>query len=79
MTLDPQAEAEAYFLKASEIAHKQQAKSLEIRATMSLSRLLLQDKRSEAHDLLFKINGWFTERFDKKDLQEAEALLKAWA
>jgi predicted ATPase len=71
-----QKEAEEYFLKAIEVACKQQAKSLELRATMSLSRLWQQqDKQTEAHDMLAEIYGWFTEWFDTKDLQEAETLL----
>jgi class 3 adenylate cyclase/predicted ATPase len=75
--LDPQSEAEVYFLKAIEIAQKQQAKSLELRAVMSLSRLWQQQgKQREAHDLLSEIYGWFTEGFDTKDLYEAKALLK---
>jgi len=69
-------EAEGYFLKAIEIAQKQQAKSLELRATMGLSRLWQQQgKRREAHTLLSEIYSWFTEGFDTKDLQEAKALL----
>ena len=72
-----EAEAEACFWKAIEIARKQQAKSLELRAVMSLSRLWQQQgKRAEAHQLLSGIYGWFTEGFDTKDLQEAKALLE---
>jgi class 3 adenylate cyclase/predicted ATPase len=74
---DPQGEAEACFLKAIEIARKQQAKSLELRAVMSLSRLWQQQgKKKEAHEMLAEIYGWFTEGFDTKDLQEAKALIK---
>ena len=70
-------ETEGYFLKAIEIAQKQQAKSLELRATMSLARLWQQQgKRHEAHQMLAGIYGWFTEGFDTKDLQEARALLE---
>jgi predicted ATPase len=73
---NPQVEAEACFLKAIEIARKQQAKSLELRATMSLARLWQQQgKQKEAHEMLAEIYGWFTEGFDTKDLQEAKALL----
>jgi predicted ATPase len=72
-----QKEAEAYFLKAIEIARKQQAKSLELRAVMSLSRLWQQQGRQkDAHQMLAQIYGWFTEGFDTKDLQEAKALLE---
>lgn len=73
---DPQAEAEACFQKALEIAQKQQAKSLELRAATSLARLWQQQgKQKEAHELLSNIYNWFTEGFDTKDLQEAKALL----
>src|SRR5262249_28814511 len=72
----PQEEAEACFLKAINIARQQQAKSLELRAVMSLSRLWRQQgKQKEAHALLSEIYGWFTEGFDTTDLQEAKALL----
>jgi class 3 adenylate cyclase/tetratricopeptide (TPR) repeat protein len=70
-------EAEACFLKAIEIARKQQAKSLELRAVMSMSRLWQrQGKQAEAHTMLSEIYGWFTEGFETKDLQEAKALLE---
>ena len=70
-------EAEACFHKAIEIARRQQAKSLELRAAMSLARLWQQQgKRDEAHQMLAEIYGWFTEGFDTKDLQEAKALLE---
>ena len=70
-------EAEAWFLKALAVARKQQAKSLELRAVMSLSRLWQQQgKKDEARQLLAEIYGWFTEGFDTKDLQEAKALLE---
>jgi DNA-binding winged helix-turn-helix (wHTH) protein/predicted ATPase len=72
-----EAEAETCFLKAIDIARRQQAKSLELRAGMSLSRLWRQQgKKEEARQLLAEIYGWFTEGFDTKDLQEAKALLK---
>jgi len=70
-------EAEECFQKAIEIARKQQAKSLELRAVMSLARLWQQQgKEEEARQMLAEIYGWFTEGFDTKDLQEAKALLK---
>ncbi len=78
LTLNPQAEVEAErcFLKAIEIARKQQAKSLELRATMSLARLWQpQGKHHAARNTLSEIYNWFTEGFDTKDLQEAKALL----
>jgi predicted ATPase len=70
------AEAEAYFQHAIDIARLQQAKSLELRAAMSLSRLWQQQgKREETRQLLAEIYGWFTEGFNTADLQEARALL----
>ncbi len=70
-------EAEACFLKAIEIAQKQQAKSLELRAAVSLARLWRkQDKKAEAYELLSNVYNWFTEGFDTKDLQEAKVLLE---
>ncbi|MBI3245202.1 MAG: AAA family ATPase [Deltaproteobacteria bacterium] len=72
-----QSEAEACFLKALDIAQKQQAKSLELRAVMSLARMWQsQGKKDEAHKMLGEIYHWFTEGFDTKDLQEAKALLE---
>ncbi len=82
---------EACFLKAIDIAQKQQAKSLELRAVMSLVRLRQQQatqaasrtthhearaKLDEAHNMLSEVYTWFTEGFDTKDLQEAKALLE---
>jgi predicted ATPase len=71
-----EAEAEECFRRAIEIARRQQAKSLELRAVMSLSWLWQQQgKKDEARQLLAEIYGWFTEGFDTKDLQGAKALL----
>jgi predicted ATPase len=76
-TPNPQAEAEACFLKAIEIAQRQQAKSMELRATVSLARLWQQQgKKKQARKMLAGIYNWFTEGFDTKDLQEAKALLE---
>ena len=73
----PSTEAEACFLKAIEIARKQQAKSLELRATVSLARLWQQQgKHHAARTTLSEIYNWFTEGFDTKDLQEAKSLLE---
>ena len=73
----PELEAEEYFLKAIEIARKQQAKSLELRTVTSLSRLWQsQGKKEQARQVLAEIYGWFTEGFDTKDLQEAKVLLE---
>jgi predicted ATPase/DNA-binding winged helix-turn-helix (wHTH) protein len=75
-----ESEAEACFHKAIEIARRQQAKSLELRAVLSLSRLWQQQgKKAEARQMLVEIYGWFTEGFDTKDLQEAKALLEELA
>ena len=72
----PQAEAETWLQRALDVARRQEAKSLELRAATSLARLWQQQgKRREAHDLLAPIYGWFTEGFDTADLQEARALL----
>ena len=69
------AKAEAYFERALAVARKQQAKSLELRAAMSMARLWRdQGKRDEARDLLAPVYGWFTEGFDTLDLKEAKAL-----
>jgi predicted ATPase len=71
-------QAEVCFQQALAVAHHQQAKSWELRAAMSLSRLWQhQGKRTEARQLLSEVYGWFTEGFDTADLQEAQALLKA--
>ena len=70
-------QAEACFQQALAIARHQQAKSWELRAATSLSRLWQeQGKRTEAYELLAPIYGWFTEGFDTADLQEAKALLE---
>lgn len=69
--------AEDCFRQALGIARQQGAKSLELRAAMSLSRLWQQQgKRAEAHQMLVGIYGWFTEGFDTLDLQEAKTLLE---
>ena len=69
--------AETCFQQALDIARRQQAKSLELRAAISLSRLWhRQGKRDEARALLAPIYGWFTEGFDTPDLLEAKALLE---
>jgi predicted ATPase len=69
-------QAEACFQQALAIARRQQAKSWELRAAMSLARLWQQQgKRAEAQALLAPVYGWFTEGFDTSDLQDARALL----
>jgi predicted ATPase len=73
----PQAEAEAWLQRALDVARRQEAKSLELRAAMSLARLWQQQgKRAEARDVLAPIYGWFTGGFDTADLQEAKVLLE---
>jgi predicted ATPase len=68
---------EESFLKAIEIARRQQAKSLELRATMSLSQLWKrQGRKDEARPMLAAIYAWFTEGHDTPDLREAKALLE---
>ena len=70
-------EAEVCFLKAIEIACHQQAKSLELRAVMSLSRLWQQQgKKEEARQMLAETYNWFTEGFDTADLKDAKAFLE---
>jgi predicted ATPase len=73
-------EVEACFHQAFDIARRQQAKSLELRAAMSLARLWRhQGKRTEVYELLAPVYGWFTEGFDTADLQDAKALLEELA
>jgi predicted ATPase len=75
-----QEEAEAWLRRALDVAHRREAKTLELRAAMSLSRLWQQQgKRAEAHALLAPVYSWFTEGFDTADLQEAKMLLEALA
>jgi predicted ATPase len=70
------AQAEACFQQALGVARHQQARSCELRAAMSLSRLWQrQGKGREACELLTPIYGWFTEGFDTPDLREAKVLL----
>jgi predicted ATPase len=70
------AKAQSYFERALAVARRQQAKSWELRAAMSLARLWRdQDKVQQARELLAPVYGWFTEGFDTRDLKEAKALL----
>ena len=74
------AKAEAYFEHALAVARQQQAKSWELRASMSLARLWRDQGRvQEARELLAPVYGWFTEGFDTRDLKEAKALLEELA
>ena len=69
-------QAQTCFEQAIEIARKQSAKSLELRATTSLARLLsTQGKRDEARAMLAEIYNWFIEGFETADLKDAKALL----
>ena len=71
------AEAEACFRQALEIARRQQARALELRAAISLAQLWQrQGTRDKARQLLGEVYGWFTEGFDTADLQEARVLLE---
>jgi predicted ATPase len=71
-------QAEACFLRALDVARRQQARSWALRAAMSLSRLWqCQGKRDQARVLLAPIYGWFSEGFDTADLLDARALLEA--
>ena len=70
------AKAEQCFRTAIEIARRQSARSMELRATTSLARLLAkQGRRDEARALLADIYSWFTEGFDTRDLKDAKVLL----
>ena len=79
-TIPDEQQAETSFHHALDIARYQQAKSMELRVAMSLSRLWQkQGKHVEARELLTPVYGWFTEGFDTADLQEAKELLAALA
>jgi predicted ATPase len=76
VSMSPQSEAESWLRRALDVAHRQQAKSLELRAATSLARLWFdQGRHAEARDLLAPVYGWFAEGFDTLDLKEARALL----
>jgi predicted ATPase len=75
------AKAQTHLERALAVAQQQQAKSWELRASMSLARLWRdQGKVQQARDLLAPVYGWFTEGFDTRDLKEAKVLLEelAW-
>jgi predicted ATPase len=78
LSVEQHIEAETCLHQALDIARRQQAKSLELRAAMSLTRLWQgQGKHAEARQLLAPIYVWFTEGFDTADLREAKGLLEA--
>jgi predicted ATPase len=69
-------EAERYFCTAIDIARRQGARLLELRATVSIARLMAnQGRRDEARAMLTEIYNWFTEGFGTADLKDAKALL----
>jgi predicted ATPase len=78
LTQEPDAhtEVEICFRQALDIAHRQQAKSWELRAATSLAKLWQsQHKHQDAYDLLAPVYYWFTEGHDTADLKDAKALL----
>jgi predicted ATPase len=80
LSCDSHEEAEICFHQALSVARRQQIKSYELRAALSLGRLWQQQgKRDAARQLLAPIYGWFTEGFDTADLQDAKTLLDALA
>jgi predicted ATPase len=73
-----QAQAEACFKKAIDLARRQQAKSLELRATKGLARLWQQQgNRKQAYGILKTLYDWFQEGLDTADLRETKILLEA--
>jgi len=79
-SVEPDPAAEICFQQALDVARRQHAKSLELRAAMILSRLWLrQGKRVEARQLLAAVYTWSTEGFETADLQEARTLLAGLA
>ena len=78
LSLPDWAEIERSFRTSLAVAHEQGTRGFELRAAISLARLLSkQERRDEARDLLAPLYGWFTEGFDTPDLKEAKALLDA--
>jgi predicted ATPase len=73
----PTGKGEERFWRVAEMSRRQQAKSLELQATVSFRpSLATQSKQEEYHRILSSICDWFAEGFDTKDLQEAKALLE---
>ena len=70
-------QATACWHQALDVARRQQARALELRAALSLSRLWQQQgQRTDAYALLAPLYGWFTEGFDTADLQDAKAVVE---
>lgn len=76
-------EVETHYRQAIQVARRQQARSWELRAAISLARLWhslgSQDQREAARHMLAEVYGWFTEGFETPDLKEARAVLEALA
>jgi len=72
------ARAEACFRRAIDVARRQQAKSWELRAAVSLSRWRRRGRRDETRELLSDLYHWFGEGFNTPDLQETRTLLETW-
>ena len=71
-------EAAEAFSTALEVARRQEAKMLELRAAVSLGRLWVGQRRAaEAHELVSGVHAWFTEGFDTPDLRDAAVLLRS--
>ena len=78
-SVDNHAEAQACFHRALDVARRQQAKSLELRAATSLGRLWQQQgKRAEAHDLLAEVYSWFTEGSDTTTCERRRRYSMSW-
>jgi len=77
LSLENQNEASVCFYQSLDLARRREAKSLELRAAISQSRLWRQQgKHDNARQALSEVYNWFTEGFDTSDLQEARAILE---
>ena len=80
LAMPQQKKGEEHFVHAITVARQQQAKSWDLRASMSLARLWRdQGSVQQARELLAPVYGWFTDGFDTRDLKEATALLRELA
>jgi predicted ATPase len=78
LSVENQSEADTCFRQSIDLARRQQAKSLELRAAMSLSQLWQhQGMRYDTRQVLSEVYAWFTEGYDTTDLQEAKTILAA--